>query len=183
MPTSDHMRGFGDELRRYAETEDMKAIYGLAVRLGLVGDWMDRETNKVIGSPRRRINGHLLIDPELCDHEKDENDKPDCPVCDWGFGVCEDCGAAEAMLDQPCAGNVAKLEEHITVEAGGDISLFHIATGESISVHNAIEDNLLIYPLPPKNPKPEIAVVEAMREWYKRHPDFASWLRGNGGQE
>ena len=25
-----------------------------------------------------------------------------CPVCDWGLGVCEWCGAAESQLDDDC---------------------------------------------------------------------------------
>lgn len=44
---------------------------------------------------------HRLLTPETCDCKQSGMDG-DCPVCDWGLGVCADCGRAECDLDQPC---------------------------------------------------------------------------------
>jgi hypothetical protein len=51
----------------------------------------------MVGVSRR---GHKLLTPETCKCNKNSDQK--CPVCDWGLGVCEWCGAAESQLDNNC---------------------------------------------------------------------------------
>jgi hypothetical protein len=36
----------------------------------------------------------------------------DCPVCDWGAGICVRCGGAEGQLQPSCPGRELTAEEH-----------------------------------------------------------------------
>jgi hypothetical protein len=44
---------------------------------------------------------HILLTRATCDCDK-HDDNRQCPVCDWGLGVCAKCGKAESQLDEPC---------------------------------------------------------------------------------
>lgn len=50
------------------------------------------------------INGHVLMTSKTCSCKdvKLVDRTNNCPVCDWGLGVCVNCGAAEIGLDKPC---------------------------------------------------------------------------------
>lgn len=42
---------------------------------------------------------HVCMTPKECRAIKPHNeDRQDCPVCDWGLGVCKNCGGAESQL-------------------------------------------------------------------------------------
>ncbi len=46
-----------------------------------------------------------MLTPDTCGCRKKPGYDPDfdqCPVCDWGLGVCAKCGAAEIDLYDPC---------------------------------------------------------------------------------
>lgn len=50
--------------------------------------------------------GHKLLTTKTC--KCDKRSDRECPVCDWGLGVCEWCGAAECELDErDCTGKPA----------------------------------------------------------------------------
>lgn len=40
---------------------------------------------------------HVLLTPKTCPCDKSTEDRQ-CPVCDWGLGVCSVCGGGEADL-------------------------------------------------------------------------------------
>lgn len=44
-------------------------------------------------------NGHRIKERSDCNCRRDDER---CPTCDWGLGVCADCGMAEVELDEPC---------------------------------------------------------------------------------
>lgn len=50
----------------------------------------------------KTVNGHVLLTTADCDCDKKSD--AECPVCDWGLGVCKLCNAAEIELEQPCPG-------------------------------------------------------------------------------
>jgi hypothetical protein len=49
-------------------------------------------------------NGHIIKQPIDCECNKQPTDPEAsaCPVCDWGFGICINCNAAEIELDLEC---------------------------------------------------------------------------------
>ena len=45
------------------------------------------------------LRGHILLTPKTCDCGGRTGN---CPVCDWGLGVCSVCGAGEIELEEEC---------------------------------------------------------------------------------
>jgi hypothetical protein len=47
--------------------------------------------------PSSSGSDHVLLTVETCKCTRTDGQ---CPVCDWGLGVCAICGAAESQLDE-----------------------------------------------------------------------------------
>jgi len=71
--------------------ESVYKLYLLPAETQMIQElWAGAE--KLAGEQKRIVNGHVLK----------ECNCGNCPVCEWGAGICVNCNAAEIELEKPC---------------------------------------------------------------------------------